>query len=84
MSIIYKNFYCLIASLLLQIEKIKKDLYENTKTNSKAKEINPTFFSSFINRNKLIEEFKINSDELNNLSEISGAIYNRLALKDLK
>jgi hypothetical protein len=52
--------------------------------NDKTKEINPTFFSSFVNRNKLIEEFKITSDELNNSSEIFGAIYNRLALKDLK
>lgn len=49
-----------------------------------SKEINPTFFSSFSNKNKIIEEFKINSDELSNFSGISGALYNRIALKDLK
>lgn len=74
-------FYLKFIYLFIQIDEIKKEI---SGQNNNNKEINCTSYSNYVNKDKLIEEFKINKDELNNYSNISGAIYNRLALKDLK
>lgn len=74
-------FYLKFIYLFIQIDEIKKEI---SGQNNNNKEINCLSYSNYVNKDKLIEEFKINKDELNNYSNISGAIYNRLALKDLK
>jgi len=41
-------------------------------------------YNNFVSIEKLRKEFKIDENEVNNTAGILGAIYNRIALKDLK
>jgi hypothetical protein len=49
-----------------------------------GKEITPENYSKFVNLEKLIKEFDIKNEEIENDSGILGAIYNRISLKDSK
>jgi hypothetical protein len=54
------------------------------KSEIKGKEITPDNYSKFVNYEKIIKEFEISNDEIDNDLGIIGAVYNRIAIKDLK
>jgi hypothetical protein len=47
-------------------------------------EVNPSNYEKFLSYDKIIKEFEISEEELENDMGIMGAVYNRIATKDLK
>jgi hypothetical protein len=47
-------------------------------------EVNPANYEKFLNYQKIIKEFEISEEESDNDMGIMGAVYNRIAIKDLK
>lgn len=68
---------------LVFINKKKEDI-DNTIKASGGNVISVDNYSKFVNFEKLIKEFSITEEEANTENGVPGAIYNKLALKDLK
>lgn len=49
-----------------------------------GKEADSYLFNRFMNYEKVIKEFEITEEELGNDMGLMGAVYNRIAIKDLK
>lgn len=67
----------------LFIDMSKEDI-GNIKTKLKGNEVRTENYSKFVNYEKIIKEFELSEEEMNNDSGIMGAVYNRIAIKDLK
>ncbi len=63
---------------------LKKHQIEEIKEKLEGVEILPENYSKFVNFEKVMKEFEIKYEEIDNDSGIMGAVYNRIAIKDLK
>jgi hypothetical protein len=68
---------------LLFIDSTKDDI-KNIKEILGGNEVNPSNYEKFLSYDKIIKEFEISEEELENDMGIMGAVYNRIATKDLK
>ena len=64
--------------------KFDKEKLSSFKSTIKGIEITPAHYSKFSDYELIQKEFEITNDEVNNDLGITGAVYNRIALKDLK
>lgn len=63
---------------------LNKDEIKEIKSELKGKEITPDNYSKFVDFKKIIKEFEISNEEIENDVGIIGAVYNRIGIKDLK
>jgi hypothetical protein len=61
-----------------------KDRINSLKSAIGGTEISPDHYSKFTNFDLIKKEFEITDEEVNNDLGMTGAVYNRIALKDLK
>ena len=61
-----------------------KDNITSLKSSTGGTEISPDHYSKFTDFDLIKKEFDISDEEANNDLGITGAVYNRIALKDLK
>jgi hypothetical protein len=69
--------------IMIFINKTKNEV-EDILNEIQGLSISAENFSKFCDFEKIIKEFDIKDEELNNELGLNGAIYNRIALKDLK
>jgi hypothetical protein len=72
-----KDYYIILINY-------SKDNIKSIKSSIGGTEIKPDQYSKFTDFDKIKKEFDISDEEANNELGMTGAVYNRIALKDLK